>query len=494
MNICHRVILLAVSSVFATATHAGELAASKEDGSVRVTVDGAVFTAYHYEAADRPFFYPLIAPTGDNITRHWPMKDTDKNEERDHKHHRSLWYTHGDVNGHDFWTEGRGPKIVQTALAVETSKDEVVIACENEWRAKNGSIVCTDTRKHTITTDGDSRIIDFEITIKASHGKVVLGDTKEGSMAFRVAPTLRAKGKVAQGSMLNSEGVSGKAAWGKRAKWCDYYGPLNGKTVGIAIMDHNSNPRHPTTWHARDYGLCCANPFGLSYFQKKPKGTGDMEIKAGESVTFKYRVLVHTGTPEDAEVEAHYKRYTDAGSREALKPIFNGEDFSGWKVPQNNIWWKVEDGVIRCKSGPKQKGSTLWSEKQYRNFIVEFDFKMGDGVVDSGIFLRTTNQQVQIGHSGSKKRDMTGSVYVPGKGYPLEAEGVKALLKPRGWNTMKVKVVGTVYTITLNGSEVLVYDDQSGKAVEAGPIGFQLHASRDMAIEFRSIKLAEIDA
>ncbi|MBT3296289.1 MAG: PmoA family protein [Verrucomicrobia bacterium] len=307
-------VLLAVSSVLATASHAGELAASREDGSLRVTVDGDVFTAYHYEAADRPFFYPLIAPTGDNITRHWPMKDINKDEERDHKHHRSLWYTHGDVNGHDFWTEGRGPKIVQTALKVESRTDKVVIACDNEWRAKNGDIVCTDSRTHTIRTEADSRIIDFEITIKASHGKIVLGDTKEGSMAFRVAPTLRTAGKVAKGSMLNSEGVSGKKAWGKRARWCDYYGPLNGKTVGIAIMDHTANPRHPTTWHARDYGLCCANPFGLSYFEKKPRGAGNMRIKAGESVTFRYRVLVHSGTAEKADIEQQYGRYVGAGA------------------------------------------------------------------------------------------------------------------------------------------------------------------------------------
>lgn len=472
---------------------AGTLEVSEEQGLVRVNLDGEVFTEYHYEAADRPFFYPVIAPTGDNITRHWPMKGTDKNEERDHKHHRSLWYTHGDVNGHDFWAEGRGPKIVQTALEVESGKDKVVIACENEWRAKNGNIVCTDARKHTITTDGDSRIIDFEITIKASHGEAVLGDTKEGSMAFRVAPTLRTRGKVAKGSMLNSEGVSGKAAWGKRAKWCDYYGPLNGKVVGIVLMDHPGNPRHPTTWHARDYGLCSANPFGLSCFQKKPRGTGNMEIKPGDSVTFKYRVVVHSGTPADANVETLYARYVAAGDVATLRPIFNGKDFSGWKVPANNTWWTIEDGVIKCQSGLKQKGSNIWTEKEYEDFIVAFDFRMGDGVVDSGIFLRTPNQQVQIGISGSKKRDMTGSVYVPGKGYPLEAEGVAALLKPKDWNTMKVKVVGKVYTITLNGTDVLVYDDKTGKATKQGPIGFQLHAGRNMAIDFRNIRLAEVE-
>lgn len=281
----------------------------EKDKVVEVTIDGKLFTEYHYADADRPFFYPVIAPTGDNITRHWPMKDIDQDEEKDHPHHRSLWFTHGSVNGLDFWSEGKGPKIVQTMLDVKQEKDRAVIICGNEWQAKDGKIVCTDVRKHTISTSGDSRIIDFEITIKASHGKVVFGDTKEGAMAFRVAPMMRLKGKVAQGHILNSEGVKDAAAWGKSAKWCDYYGPVDGKTVGIVIMDHRDNPRHPTTWHARDYGLCAANPFGLSYFQKKPKGAGDMVIEDGQSVTFKYRVFVHKGTPEEAGVENAYKVY-----------------------------------------------------------------------------------------------------------------------------------------------------------------------------------------
>ena len=64
----------------------------------------------------------------------------------------------------------------------------------------------------------------------------------------------------------------------KRAAWVDYWAPIDGKTVGIAIFDHPENPRHPTWWHARYYGLVAANPFGIHDFEKKPEGTGDMKI------------------------------------------------------------------------------------------------------------------------------------------------------------------------------------------------------------------------
>jgi len=455
---------------------------------VPAVLDGELVTEYHYADADRPYFYPVIAPTGDNVTRHWPMKDINKDEQQDHTHHRSLWFTHGDVNGHDFWSEGRGPKIVQTKLKVDSGDKRCVIVAENEWRTKEGQVLCTDLRKHTVRKSGDNRMIDFEITIKATHGDVVFGDTKEGSMAFRVAPTLRASGKVAQGAMVNSEGGSGKGIWGKRARWSDYYGPINGKVVGIAIMDHPTNPRHPTTWHARDYGLCAANPFGLSHFEKKPKGAGNMEIKEGESVTFRYRTLVHNGTPEEAGVEALYQDYIKSPE---LSSIFNGADFAGWVVPKDNIWWEVRDGIISATSGPKKKGSILWTEKSYRDFVIDLEFRFGEGTIDSGIFLRTEKQQVQIGISGSLKRDMTGSVYVPGKGYPKEAEGVRELLKPTDWNTMRVEVLGSVYTVSLNGTRVLVYE--ASQAIDEGPIGLQLHPGKVMAIDFRNIRVAALD-
>jgi len=130
----------------------------------------------------------------------------------------------------------------------------------------------------------------------------------------------------------------------------------------------------------------------------------------------------------------------------------------------------------------------LWTDKDYKDFIIQMDFKFGDGTIDSGIFIRTEKQQIQIGESGSLKRDMTCSPYIPGKGYPVEAENIKELLKMDDWNTIKVKAKGSVYTMWLNGEEVLTYD--SDTAIEEGPIG--LHPDRDMHIDFKNILFAEI--
>ena len=175
-----------------------------------------------------------------------------------------------------------------------------------------------------------------------------------------------------------------------------------------------------------------------------------------------------------------------------LKPIFNGKDLSGWEVPDGNDeagWYKAVEGVLKIQSGSKKKGSILWSKKKYRNFVVEFEFRMGEGRVDSGMHVRTKDQ-IQIGISGSLNRDMTCSPYIPGKGYPVEAKNIKKLLKPKDWNTMRIQAIVKEYTVWLQGEKVMTY--KSDSAIDEGPIGIQLHGGRNMAIDYRKLKLAEL--
>ena len=170
--------------------------------------------------------------------------------------------------------------------------------------------------------------------------------------------------------------------------------------------------------------------------------------------------------------------------------IFNGDDFTGWIVPDGNIWWSASHGILSVSSGPDLKGNILWTTKEYQDFIIKCDFKMGKGIVDSGIFLRNENNQIQIGISGSLKRDMTCSPYIPGKGYPVEATGVKELLKESDWNSLKIRAIGNKYTAWLNGKEVMNYTSET--ASEVGPIGLQLHGGKEMSIEYRNLEVAEL--
>ena len=174
------------------------------------------------------------------------------------------------------------------------------------------------------------------------------------------------------------------------------------------------------------------------------------------------------------------------------KSIFNGKDFTGWEVPKGNEaagWYKAVDGVLKIENGPKKKGCILWTKKKYRDFIMTFEFRFGEGVVDSGVHVRNRDQ-IQIGISGSLKRDMTCSPYIPGKGYPVEAKNIKKLLKAKDWNRMRIQAIGKEYTVWLQGEKVMTY--KSDSAIPEGPIGIQLHGNRNMSIDYRKLSILQL--
>ncbi|UCH63643.1 MAG: PmoA family protein [Fidelibacterota bacterium] len=287
------------------------------EGKLRVEVGGDLFTEYIYEGGFKPILYPVIGPHGIGMTRNFPMKDDVEGEGDDHPHQRSLWFTHGEVNEVNFWGEspGCGKTVQAELLQAEGGPDHGVIRTRNLWVGSDGKVQLSDTRTIGFRAVPGARIIDYQVTIHASEGDVTFSDTKEGTMGVRTHPNLRLENDpergvtTANGQAVNSEGVEGRDVWGKRAKWVDYWGTIDGKTVGVAIFDHPGNPRHPTWWHARHYGLIAANPFGVHDFEDKPEGEGDLLIKAGDSVTFAYRFLFHEGDTGKAGIADQYERY-----------------------------------------------------------------------------------------------------------------------------------------------------------------------------------------
>jgi hypothetical protein len=313
--------LLSYLSVSTTNLFAEGVQITELPDRVRVEINGQLFTEYLFKDVPRPYCYPLIGPGGAAMTRNWPMKEA-PNEERDHVHHRSFWFTHGSVNKQDFWAEGKvSGKIVHDGFVeIKSGKKAGTIQSRNKWVAVDGTLICTDVRTLNIYApkSDKERLFDFEVTIQALPDKeLVFGDTKEGSMAIRLAETMRLKGKVGQGHIVNSEGVRDGATWGKRAAWCDYYGPVGDQTVGVAIFDHPKNPRHPTWWHVRDYGLFAANPFGQHDFEALPdKIAGNLTVPAGKTVTFRYRFYLHTGDEKQGEVAEKYQQYVSSVTAE----------------------------------------------------------------------------------------------------------------------------------------------------------------------------------
>jgi len=204
---------------------------------------------------------------------------------------------------------------------MEAGKDSGVLKTEQRWVTPDGKVHVRSVQTVRFFSGPENeRVLDFEITLTAGEKDAVFGDTKEGSMALRIAESMRLeqpKGHApGQGHIVNSAGTNGKEVWGQHANWVTMSGPIGDKTYAITVMDHPSNLRHPTRWHARDYGLFAANPFCEYDMDKaQPKGSGDFTLKAGQSITQKYRIAITQGDESAAGQAARFAEFAKGAAK-----------------------------------------------------------------------------------------------------------------------------------------------------------------------------------
>ena len=264
-------------------------------------VGGQLFTSYNYAAGcHRPFFHPVIGPGSHRVTRSWPMEEGYEggDESHDHPHHKGIWVAHGEVNGANDWSDGLdAARIVHRGFDGVVSGPVFAEAREAlDWANGDGTRLLSEQRRLTVyNLPGEARLLDVLVALSATDGPVTFGDTKEaGLLSVRVASSMEGK----RGAGLIENGFGGRReaeTWGKTAPWCHYSGPVGDVTEGIGVFDHPSNPRFPTNWHVRDYGLLSANCFGYHDFFPSTERDGSMRLADGETVSFRYRVYVHRG-------------------------------------------------------------------------------------------------------------------------------------------------------------------------------------------------------
>ena len=317
----------------ATKTYTVELGAAPPAGAkgvslkqlkakIDVAIDGQPFTSYVFvppkvgrHVLRRPYFFPVYGPGQVAMTRPFPMiqKGLPKNCATDHAHHTSIYVAHGKVNGVDNWSVGgRAGYIVHKGFEVVAGGPVVGMFCETlDWTTADKKPVMAELRTARIYRLPDThRMLDLELTFQARYGKVLFGDTKEGGLcATRMRPEFKVRGG-SRGRLINSEGASAGDTWGKKARWVDCSGMVDGKRLGFAVFDAPGNLRHPTTWHARTYGLLTANPFGLSHFTRN-KQRGDYTLDGDKERTFRYRIFFHEGTEKQAKVDARWNDFAN---------------------------------------------------------------------------------------------------------------------------------------------------------------------------------------
>jgi hypothetical protein len=295
--------------VVGTTAAAAGVQVEATEGGAKITIDGKPFAEYVALHGHQPIIWPIIGPGGQAMTRQYPMGDALEGEERDHPHHRSLWFNHGIVNGHDFWLEprrnGEQNVIAQRDLTVDFEGKAAKIVTRNDWKSGDEKI-CEDLRTIWFGADVHGRWIDYAIEVTASEGDVTFGDTKEGAFGLRVPGTMSVDAEKG-GRIRNSRGQKDAVAWAKPAEWVDYSGPVDGKPAGIVVFEMPDSFRHPTRWHVRTYGLFAANPFGQRDFEADNQGPAT--LKKGEKLRLHYRVLFYDGEMSDGQLASIYKEY-----------------------------------------------------------------------------------------------------------------------------------------------------------------------------------------
>lgn len=284
----------------------------KGDDKISVMIGDKHFTNYLYrDELTKPILYPVYTPSGIAVNRGYPLVEVE-GESTDHPHHAGIFFTYDRVNDDGFWNNTASPPQVKhvkvTKIQGGTSKGE--FSTVMHWIGKSGKVLLEEKRNMVFLAGEEEYIIDFSINLTAQDTKVIFKDTKEGMFAIRVADWLREKG--GSGRYLNStRDETEDNVWGKRARWVRLQGEKDGKTIGIAILNHPASVNYPTYWHARGYGLFSANPLGQYDFEKKrnPETAKPLNftLEPGRTAHFRFQIVIYEGERAQEQLEDRFK-------------------------------------------------------------------------------------------------------------------------------------------------------------------------------------------
>jgi hypothetical protein len=339
--LCSRVAMVAAD----TAKPVGEqsmvaVEPRESERRVDVTVDGQPFTSYVWpERLAKPVLYPIRTARGTFVTRGFPL-DPRPGERVDHPHQVGFWLNFGDLDGVDFWGNSLSIPPEERAkmgtirhrgvVAARGGSGKGVLEVRADWMAPGPKVVIEEETRYVFRADAATRAIDRLTTWTARGGTSTFRDTKEGMLGLRVARALEqpadrpevftdASGKPTAvpvldnkgvtGLYTSSEGLTGDAVWGTRARWMALSGRVGDEDVVLVICDHPKNPGHPTYWHARGYGLFAANPFGPKAYSNGKDPERPYSLPAGQSTVLRHRLAILPGPFSAEKAEAAFQEF-----------------------------------------------------------------------------------------------------------------------------------------------------------------------------------------
>ena len=294
----------------------GRAAVERRGDGRAFTVDGSTAMTWSPGGATvkRPHFTDLRAPGGDALSRsHPPTPGVDPTDHADM--HPGLWLAFGDISGKDFW-RNKGPSVASAVAPAAPGSRAASFSVVNEYR-DGGDVVCTETCRYTLLPRPAGRLLIVDSTFRARDADFSFGDQEEMGLGVRVATPLAV---TRGGRILDGDGrVNEKQVWGRESEWCDYGGRVGGRDVGVMIIPDPKNFRR-SRFHARDYGLLVANPFGSKAFGAAQASR--VTVRRGESLRLRFGVLLRRSPNDGPSLAAAFedcRRQMDA-EREAYPP------------------------------------------------------------------------------------------------------------------------------------------------------------------------------
>ncbi|HOE11731.1 MAG TPA: PmoA family protein [bacterium] len=264
----------------------------QDDGGLIIQIDGKPFARYVFkdEKILRPCFCNVHAPCGVQITRnHPPVEGVDSTDHAEM--HPGMWLAFGDINGEDFWrNRGRVFSTLQEPFRCEANNGYFQV--KNRYvSSRDENVICEELCRYRIVVGPESYFLVSRSSFSSDKNDFVFGDQEEMGFGVRVATPISVK---SGGVIRNSDGFTNEArAWGKQADWCMYAGIMDGRHVGVTIIPSPGNFRR-SWFHARDYGLLVANPFGRNAFTQGERSR--VVVKKGEQFELVFGVLIRSGT------------------------------------------------------------------------------------------------------------------------------------------------------------------------------------------------------
>lgn len=282
------------------------IAFERREGRLEIAIDGRPFATYVHqdERIARPFFANVHAPSGHRATRRHPPVDGDGLT--DHATmHPGIWLSFGDISGADFWRNRARVEHVEFVEEPSVDGSRARFAVRNRY-SSGDKLVCTEIARYEVHVRPEGYLLVWDSEFSNSEQSFAFGDQEEMGLGVRVDSPLSVQSGT--GRILSAEGDRDeKGVGGKQSAWCDYSGTIEGQRVGVLLMPHPENFRK-SWFHARDYGLLTANPFGRNAFTRGERSR--IVVKPGETLRLRFGVLIHSGRAEKAfDPKAAYENY-----------------------------------------------------------------------------------------------------------------------------------------------------------------------------------------